>query len=42
MATIDSKQIIDEIIQRNGYYEDDPRAYMIVEYRMRMVMLHGV
>ena len=32
MATIDSKDIIDQIIQRNGYYEDDPRAYMIVEY----------
>lgn len=32
MATIDSKQIIDEIIKNNGYYEDDPQVYMIVEY----------
>lgn len=32
MATIDSKQIIDEIIKRNGYYEDDPRVALIVEY----------
>lgn len=32
MATIDSKQIINELIAANGYYEDDPQAYMIVEY----------
>lgn len=33
MATIDNKDIIDTLIANNGYYEDDPRAYMIVEYR---------
>ena len=32
MATIDSKEIIDKIIAGNGYYEDDPRVYMIIEY----------
>lgn len=32
MATIDNKKIIDEIISNRGYYEDDPRVYMIVEY----------
>lgn len=32
MATINSKEIIDELIKNNGYYETDPRAYMIVEY----------
>lgn len=32
MATIDDKEIINNIIKNNGYYEDDPRVYMIVEY----------
>lgn len=32
MATIDDKNLIDKIIANNGYFEDDPRAYMIVEY----------
>jgi hypothetical protein len=32
MATIDSKNLIDKIIANNGYYEDDPRVYKIVEY----------
>lgn len=32
MATIDSKDIIDEIIASNGYYMGDPRVYQIVEY----------
>lgn len=32
MSTIDSKNIIDELIAKNGYYYDDPRVYMIVEY----------
>ena len=32
MATIDNKQIIDDIIAANGYYEDDPRVAKIVEY----------
>jgi len=32
MSTINSKEIIDEIIANHGYYSDDPRVYMIVEY----------
>ncbi len=32
MATIDSKKMIDELIANDGYYQDDPRVYMIVEY----------
>lgn len=32
MATIDSKHIIDELIENDGYYPGDPRIYMIVEY----------
>jgi hypothetical protein len=32
MATIDNKQLIDDLIAADGYYEDDPRVYMIVEY----------
>lgn len=32
MATIDDKSLIDKIIANNGYYEDDPQVYMIVEY----------
>jgi hypothetical protein len=32
MATIDSKDVIDALIKNNGYYDDDPRAFMIVEY----------
>jgi hypothetical protein len=32
MATIDSKEIIDELIRNDGYYDDDPRVYQIVEY----------
>lgn len=32
MATIDSKDIIDKIIEGNGYYDEDARVYMIVEY----------
>lgn len=32
MSTIDSKEIIDDIIKNDGYYYDDPRVYMIVEY----------
>lgn len=32
MATVDDKKLIDEIIAKDGYYEDDPRVYMIVEY----------
>jgi len=32
MATIDNKKIIDNIIKNDGYYEDDPRVAMIVEY----------
>lgn len=32
MATIDSKDIIDNIIANKGFYEGDPQVYMIVEY----------
>lgn len=32
MATFDSKQIVDDIIASNGYYETDPRVSQIVEY----------
>ncbi len=32
MATIDDKDLINEIIKKDGYYLDDPRIYMIVEY----------
>jgi len=32
MATIDSKPMIDNLIANNGYFEDDPQVYMIVEY----------
>lgn len=32
MSTIDNKNIIKEIIEKDGYYDDDPRIYMIVEY----------
>jgi hypothetical protein len=32
MPTIDSKELIDEIIRCHGVYEMDPRAAQIVEY----------
>lgn len=32
MPTINSKQLVDEIIARNGHYEDDPQVVKIVEY----------
>lgn len=32
MATIDNKTTIDTIIKNNGYYEDDPQVFQIVEY----------
>lgn len=32
MATISTKSIIDKLIENDGHYEGDPRAYMIVEY----------
>jgi len=32
MATVDSKNTIDKLIENDGYFEDDPRAHMIVEY----------
>ena len=31
MATV-SKEIADELVRGNGYYEDDPRVRLIVEY----------
>lgn len=32
MSTIDDKHLIDQLIASGGYYEDDPRAALIVEY----------
>lgn len=32
MSTIDSKQVITQIMDNNGYYQDDPRVYQIVKY----------
>jgi hypothetical protein len=32
MATIDSKDIIDRLIECDGYYDGDERVYAIVEY----------
>lgn len=32
MATIDSKEMIKELIANNGHYEDDPQVAVIVEY----------
>ena len=32
MATIDNKSMIDELITNDGFFEDDPRVYQIVEY----------
>lgn len=32
MATIDSKEIVDELIANNGNYEDDPPVMKIVKY----------
>ena len=32
MATFDNRKIIDDIVAGNGYYEDDPRVALIVEY----------
>jgi hypothetical protein len=32
MATINSKEIIDNLIANNGFYEDDARVAQIVEY----------
>ena len=34
MATVNSRRIVDQIIQGNGYYDDeDPRVVKIVQYR---------
>ena len=32
MATIDSEQAIIDLMTSDGYFEDDPRVYQIVEY----------
>lgn len=32
MPTIDNKEIIDEIVANNGYFEGDPRVIAIVQY----------
>jgi len=33
MPTVTHKQIVDEIIERNGEYHGDPVVYSIVEYK---------
>jgi len=32
MATIDSVETIKELIEHDGYFEDDPRVFQIVRY----------
>jgi hypothetical protein len=32
MATINDKEMIDLLVAKNGYYEDDPRVMRIIEY----------
>lgn len=32
MSTMNNKELIDKIIANNGYFEDDIRVAMIVEY----------
>ncbi len=32
MATIDDKNVIRDLITSDGYFEDDPRVYQVVEY----------
>ena len=32
MATIESKEIVDELIANDGEYRDDPPVYYIVQY----------
>jgi len=32
MATISSPEFIQELIDKDGYYEDDPRVYQVVKY----------
>lgn len=32
MPTINSKDIVDEIIKNNGHYEDDPIVLLVSEY----------
>jgi hypothetical protein len=32
MPTVDSKELVDEIIAGDGYFEDDPRCVKIVQY----------
>lgn len=32
MATVDNKDMIDKLIANDGYFEDDHRVHMIVEY----------
>ncbi len=32
MATIDNETLIKTLIEKNGFYEDDPQVHMIVEY----------
>jgi hypothetical protein len=32
MATINDKEMIDDIVANNGYFQDDPRIMRIIEY----------
>ena len=32
MGTVTARRLVDQLIASDGYYEDDPRAVMIVEY----------
>ena len=32
MATVNSKELVDEIIAGNGFYEDDPQVVKVVQY----------
>ena len=36
MPSIDSKKLVDEIIAADGYYGDDPRVIIIVQYITQM------
>lgn len=32
MSTINDRAIVYKLIEQDGYFESDPRAYMVVEY----------
>ena len=41
MSTIDDKQLVDDLIASNGYYEDDPNVTVIVDRRKKERRLPG-